>query len=116
VKNHTDLIRSEYYLGEVGGYSISFGGKRIYPIQVGEKGSFWIRVKFYGRAGHGSIPHPENVHYQLSDFLTRIQNRRLPQHVTKTSKAFMDFCGETMGRLATLQFKALQTAMGPLLL
>lgn len=62
---HPDLINAEYALGEVGGYTLHIKGKRIYPIQVGEKGVFWINVHFDGKPGHGSVPKHNNAHYQL---------------------------------------------------
>jgi len=116
VKNHRDLIQSEYYLGEVGGYSIPLGGKRIYPIQVGEKGTFWIKVKFRGKPGHGSVPNPDNVHFTLSRFLNLLNSKALPRHMTKTSQGFINSLAELSGPLGSLQFKALKSQLGPLLL
>lgn len=115
-KNYPDLIQSEYYLGEVGGYSVNLGGKRIYPIQVGEKGTFWIKVKFRGQPSHGSIPNPSNVHFTLSRFLNLLNSRSLPRHMTKTSQAFIESLAELSGPLGGLQFKALKSQLGPLLL
>jgi len=113
---HPDLIRSEYYLGEVGGYSIHLQGKRVYPIQVGEKGSFWIKVKFRGTPGHGSIPNPSNVHFKLSKFLNLLNAKTLPRHFTKTSKAFIESLADISSPVGALQFKVMQTGLGPLLL
>ena len=48
-------------LNEVGGYSMTIGGRRIYAIQVAEKGIAWTRMRATGTTGHGSMPHPDNA-------------------------------------------------------
>jgi acetylornithine deacetylase/succinyl-diaminopimelate desuccinylase-like protein len=113
---HSELIMSEYYLGEVGGYSTYFSGRRIYPIQVGEKGSYWINVNFSSTPGHGSIPNPNNVHYKLSKFLTKLNSRPLPAHQTASTKAFLLSLSSALGPINGMQFKVLQSDLGPLIL
>ena len=56
VSEHPDLVRAEYALGEVGGFSLHLMGRVFYPIQVAEKGQVWVRAKFTGESGHGSMP------------------------------------------------------------
>ncbi len=114
-RKHPDLIQSEFYLGEVGGYSVHIGGRRIYPIQVGEKGTFWINVKFRGAPGHGSVPNPSNVHFKLSRFLNILDSKLLPRHRTSSCEAFIHSVAEKLGPMG-LPFKALSTDFGPLIL
>ncbi|MDQ1250016.1 MAG: hypothetical protein QG597_4393 [Actinomycetota bacterium] len=48
-------------LGEVGGYSVTLpNGRRIYPVQSGEKGLAWVTATLGGTAGHGSLIHDDN--------------------------------------------------------
>lgn len=98
VKNHPDLIRAEYALGEIGAATNYIGQLPIYPIQVGEKGILWLKTSFEGNPGHGSIPGPNNVHWQVATFLNQLHRSPFPQHLTHS---FLTFA------------KALQTAKGP---
>lgn len=48
-------------VGEVGGFSVTLpNGRRIYPIQTGEKGLAWLTAALAGTAGHGSLISPDN--------------------------------------------------------
>src|SRR6185436_15399675 len=44
VKHHPDLLRAEFGLSEVGGHNTQFAEKRVYLIQVAEKGVCWLKV------------------------------------------------------------------------
>jgi acetylornithine deacetylase/succinyl-diaminopimelate desuccinylase-like protein len=53
-----DAVRADYVITEFGGYPVplpsSTGPK--YTVSVGERGSYWCRLRIRGRAGHGSMP------------------------------------------------------------
>ena len=53
-------------LNEVGGYSMTLGGRRFYTIQVAEKGIAWTRLRTTGTPGHGSMPHDANAAIRLA--------------------------------------------------
>jgi acetylornithine deacetylase/succinyl-diaminopimelate desuccinylase-like protein len=53
-------------LNEVGGYSMTLGGRRFYTIQVAEKGIAWTRLRTTGSPGHGSMPHEANAAIRLA--------------------------------------------------
>jgi len=53
-------------LNEVGGYSMTLGGRRFYTIQVAEKGIAWTRLRATGTPGHGSMPHADNATTKLA--------------------------------------------------
>ena len=53
-------------LNEVGGYSMTVGGRRFYTIQVAEKGIVWTRRHSTGTPGHGSMPHGDNATVKLA--------------------------------------------------
>jgi acetylornithine deacetylase/succinyl-diaminopimelate desuccinylase-like protein len=53
-------------LNEVGGYSMTLGGRRFYTIQVAEKGIAWTRLRTTGTPGHGSMPHEANAAIRLA--------------------------------------------------
>ena len=90
VENHPDLLRAEYALSELGGMLSPMAGRRVYPIQVAEKGVCWLRMRTRGQAGHGSIPHEDNAVVHLSRALARLgDGRRMPIHVTPVAAAYI---------------------------
>ena len=59
-------------LNEVGGYSMTLGGRRYYTIQVAEKGIAWTRIRTTGTPGHGSMPHADNAAIKLAAAVTAV--------------------------------------------
>src|SRR4029077_8160374 len=45
-------------VGEVGGFSLTLGGQRLYLLQTAEKGMAWLRLTARGTAGPGSMGNP----------------------------------------------------------
>jgi acetylornithine deacetylase/succinyl-diaminopimelate desuccinylase-like protein len=76
-------------LNEVGGYSMTIGGRRIYGIQVAEKGIAWTRMRSSGTTGHGSMPHPDNAALKLAEAVTRLAASPFPARVTPVVDAFL---------------------------
>ena len=48
-------------VNECGGISVTVAGKRLYPIQVAEKGFAPYRIHITGTWGHGSMPRADNA-------------------------------------------------------
>ncbi|MGQ0607258.1 MAG: M20/M25/M40 family metallo-hydrolase [Chloroflexota bacterium] len=59
-------------LNEVGGYSVTLGGRRFYTVQVAEKGIVWTRVRAAGAPGHASMPHSDNAAVKLAAAVSRL--------------------------------------------
>ena len=76
-------------LNEVGGYSMTVHGRRIYGIQVAEKGITWTRLSATGTTGHGSMPHPDNAAVKLAEAVTRLASTPRPARVTPIVEAFL---------------------------
>lgn len=89
VEEHPELVRAEYVLNEVGGYTLHMGETRFYPIQVSEKGICWFEMVVDGTPGHGSMPRPDNPVTILAGALERLGTTRLPQHVTPVVEQFL---------------------------
>jgi acetylornithine deacetylase/succinyl-diaminopimelate desuccinylase-like protein len=53
---HADKVRADVVVNEGAGASFEYGGRRIYPVCVAEKGVFRFTLTAHGRAGHASIP------------------------------------------------------------
>ncbi len=88
VENHPELVRAEYALGEVGGFSLHLGKASYYPVQVAEKGSCWIRARVRGEPGHGSMPRPDSAVVKLGEAISRLGKARLPTFPTATARDF----------------------------
>ena len=112
VKHHPDLVRAEYGLSEVGGYTIHLEGKRVYPIQTAEKGTCWLRLRVTGRPGHGAIPRADNVVVQLARLVDRVASHPLPLHITPTAATYVQRLARAIGGSSGLLFSAV---LNPLL-
>lgn len=75
-----------YALGEFGGFTISVGGRRFYPIQIAEKQICWLRITLRGPGGHGSLPVRQGAMAKLARTLQRLDARRLPVHITPPAR------------------------------
>jgi acetylornithine deacetylase/succinyl-diaminopimelate desuccinylase-like protein len=51
-----DHVRCDLVVNEGGGASFSFGDKRYYLVEIGEKGVFRFTLTTHGAAGHASMP------------------------------------------------------------
>ena len=120
VDHHPELVRAEFGLGEVGGFTLHILGRRFYPIMVAEKGACRVRVRTRGAPGHGSMPHPETAITKLGRALERLGSRRLPQHVTPTLLEWFRCVGRELPLPARLLLHSLrlplvgQTVLTPL--
>jgi acetylornithine deacetylase/succinyl-diaminopimelate desuccinylase-like protein len=112
VKHHPDLVRAEYGLSEVGGYTTYLEGKRFYPIQTAEKGTCWLRVRVQGRPGHGSIPRADNAVVQLARLIDRVASHPLPLHITPTATTYVQRLAHAIGGASGLLLSA---TLNPLL-
>ena len=56
VKHRPDLMRCNYVINEGGGGFLEHGGRRIYLLESGEKGTAQFRLVVHGEAGHASVP------------------------------------------------------------
>jgi acetylornithine deacetylase/succinyl-diaminopimelate desuccinylase-like protein len=76
-------------LNEVGGYSMTVGGRRVYGIQVAEKGIAWTRLRATGTTGHGSMPHPDNAALKLAEAVTRLAAAPHAARLTPVVEGFL---------------------------
>jgi acetylornithine deacetylase/succinyl-diaminopimelate desuccinylase-like protein len=97
VNEYPDLIKAEYGLGEIGGFSMEMNGKRFYPVEIAEKGVCWFRIRAKGASGHGSIPNPESAAIKLAQAITLLGRRKLPYHLTPPAEEFIKALSRNMG-------------------
>ena len=70
--SHADGRPAAAALNEVGGYSMTVGGRRFYTMQVAEKGIAWTRLRSTGTPGHGSMPHADNATTKIATAVAAI--------------------------------------------
>jgi acetylornithine deacetylase/succinyl-diaminopimelate desuccinylase-like protein len=80
-------------LNEVGGYSMTVGGRRVYAIQVAEKGIVWTRMTATGTPGHGSMPHSDNPTVKLAAAVNRLADKPRGPRVIPIVARFLDALG-----------------------
>lgn len=103
VETHPELFSGiRYALGEFGGFSFSIDKRRFYPIQVAEKQICWLRVRFGGPGGHGSMPVRGGAMAQLAHFLRRLDRRSLPLHITPPARLMFQTMASALGGLTGL--------------
>jgi acetylornithine deacetylase/succinyl-diaminopimelate desuccinylase-like protein len=91
VDNHPDLFADcSEAISEVGGYSVTVGDLRLYPIQTAEKGISWLRLTARARPGHASMLHDDNAVTLLTDAVSRIGHHEFPVVITDTARRFLD--------------------------
>jgi len=75
-EQHPEKVRADLVVNEGGGDSFELGGKRFYPLCVGEKGvcRFWLRAR--GVGGHASVPGlGDNALLKLAPALERLREQ-----------------------------------------
>jgi acetylornithine deacetylase/succinyl-diaminopimelate desuccinylase-like protein len=90
VDNHPGLFEGvTEAVGEVGGFSVTLGGQRLYLVQTAEKGMAWLKLTARGTAGHGSMLQPDNAVTELAETVARIGRHEWPVRLTPAVEAFL---------------------------
>jgi acetylornithine deacetylase/succinyl-diaminopimelate desuccinylase-like protein len=98
VDNHPGLFEGvTEAISEVGGFSATIGGRRLYLIETAEKGLAWMRLTARGTAGHGSMLQPDNAVTELAEAVARIGRHRWPVRLTPAAQAFLDEAATALG-------------------
>lgn len=117
VTRHRDLFEGcTEALGEVGGFSQTMpDGSRIYPVQTGQKGVVWLRLRAEGRGGHASLIHPDNAVFRLAGALAALADAARPVRLTPVMRAFLHAAAERVPvRLDPGDPSPVLDALGPL--
>ncbi len=102
VEDHADeLAHCSEAVGEVGGFSATIRGRRLYLIEAAEKGMAWVKLTARGRAGHGSMLNRENAVTTLTQAVARIGTYQWPVRLTPSMRTLLAAVGELAGTEAT---------------
>jgi acetylornithine deacetylase/succinyl-diaminopimelate desuccinylase-like protein len=101
-------------VGEVGGFSTTVRGRRMYLIEAAEKGMAWMRLTARGTAGHGSMINRDNAVTRLAGAVARIGAHQWPVQLTPTMQTLLAAVAELAGTEATPEnAEALVEEFGP---
>lgn len=88
-------------IGEVGGFSVEVGGRRLYLIESGEKGINWMRLTARGTAGHGSMAQPDNAVTHLAAALVALGEHVWDQSPGPSMQRLVETVRELTGETST---------------
>jgi len=106
-------------ISEVGGYSVTLedrdgNERRAYLLQTAEKGIAWIRLTAHGRAGHGSVPNPDNAIVRLAKAIERIAAHKWPREYIASVRELLDGLAAITGTgWSDEDLEALLARLGP---
>ena len=93
-KNYWNLVGADYLLTEVAYPKVNLGTNKAIPVSIGEKGSFFSRLKTTGVPGHGSVPYgADNALEKMVVALYNLLNTPSPVKLTKQWTEFVDGIG-----------------------
>jgi len=116
VDRHRELFEGcTEAVSEVGGYSMTIGGQRLYAIQTAEKGIAWLRLVAKGRAGHGSMLNDDNAVTTLAEAVARVGRHSFPIELSDTVKQFLrEICHALDIPFAEDDIESVLDKLGPL--
>jgi acetylornithine deacetylase/succinyl-diaminopimelate desuccinylase-like protein len=97
---HPEKVRCEMVVNEGAGLAFGFGGRRYFPVAIGEKGVFRFLLRTRGVAGHASLPGVgDNALLKLAPLLERLRSQP-PRETTEDTALFLErLLGEPAGDL-----------------
>lgn len=102
VENHRELFEGcTAAVGEVGGFTTTVRGQRIYLIEAAEKGMAWLRLRARGTAGHGSMINHHNAVTELAAAVARIGAHEWPVRLTPAMETLLAAVAGIAGTEAT---------------
>ncbi|MBA3233099.1 MAG: M20/M25/M40 family metallo-hydrolase, partial [Propionibacteriales bacterium] len=100
-------------IGEVGGFSATVNGKRLYLVETAEKGIAWLRLRAHGTAGHGSMRNEDNAVTALAEAVAAIGRHKWPTRLTPAMGQLLDEVAALTGGSVDDDVDALIEHFGP---
>lgn len=117
VEHEPELIRADACLTEIGGVSVQVGERRLYPIQVAEKGYHRLRITVRGAAGHASMPREDSAAVLAARIVERLA-APTPQRLTPLMRRALETVARelpsTSGAIGTILEGDAAAALGAL--
>ncbi|KFI89503.1 MULTISPECIES: M20/M25/M40 family metallo-hydrolase [Bifidobacterium] len=93
--------RVGYIISETGGFSSYVNGKRVYYVQVGEKGTQWFKIAAQGTQSHGSQINYDNAVVKVARAATRVAEYQWPVELNPVTKLLL----ERLGKIAAINIQ-----------
>jgi acetylornithine deacetylase/succinyl-diaminopimelate desuccinylase-like protein len=104
-----DWLRAAGAVNECGGVSVTVAGRRLYPIQVAEKGFVPYRIHVTGNWGHGSMPRDDNAAVLAAGIIERLAVPG-PIRLTPVMVRFLEAAAEALPSSAAATLRAIAAA------
>jgi acetylornithine deacetylase/succinyl-diaminopimelate desuccinylase-like protein len=89
VNTQRPLIEAEFCINMDAGEPQRKNGRRVVrPLQISEKGIFYMSFEVKNPGGHSSQPAKENAIYRLANGLVRMENYDFPVQFSETTKSY----------------------------
>jgi acetylornithine deacetylase/succinyl-diaminopimelate desuccinylase-like protein len=89
-KEH-DSVAADYVVTEAGGFQMPTARGPRLPVIVGEKGSYWCRIRVHGTPGHASQPfRTDNALVTAAEIVRRLAEYRPPTMIHDTWREFIE--------------------------
>lgn len=95
-EHRPDWLRAAGAVNECGGVSVTVAGRRLYPIQVAEKGFLAYRIHVRGTWGHGSMPREDNAVVMAASIVERLAAPG-PVRLTPVMARFLEAAAQALG-------------------
>ena len=101
-----EWVRGAGAVNECGGVSVTVAGRRLYPIQVAEKGFAAYRISVRGTWGHGSMPRDDNAAVMAAAVIARLAVPG-PTRITPVMARFIELAAAALPPEAAALMRAL---------
>jgi acetylornithine deacetylase/succinyl-diaminopimelate desuccinylase-like protein len=105
-EHRPEWVRAAGAVNECGGVSVTVAGRRLYPIQVAEKGFAAYRIAVRGTWGHGSMPREDNAAVQAAAVIERLAVPG-PTRITPVMARFIELAAAALPAEAAVLLRAL---------
>ena len=106
VEHRPEWLRAAGAVNECGGVATTIGGRRLYPIQVAEKGFSVYRIHVRGTWGHGSMPREDNAAVLAAAAIARLATPG-PVRLTPVMERFISATADALGEPAAGMLRGL---------
>ena len=99
VQRHADLFADcTEGISESGAFTFHAGPDlRLYPVACGERGTAWLKLTAFGKAGHGSKVNRDNAVSALAAAVARIGDHQWPVRLVPTVRAALSALAALQG-------------------
>ena len=115
VREHPELLRTDYSVNEGGGERCVLGGRVFYLCSVAEKMTAPFTVRFRGRSGHAADPYvADNALYKVAPFLEALGRLEPPQTLIPEVRHSSRSCSGRLHQPTSLSIALASSSRWPL--